>query len=137
MKVFWPWLIAIIEFGVIIYLVTSIIPKIEQPIQEPVVATQAASEASPSAQPSPKEAAKLKISDQVTLLINTKLRDKPGGELIQTLGLSEVLELVEGPISKDDSWWWKARVVSTTEARMEQFGSLTGYIAEGTWLKKK
>ncbi|OGY27962.1 MAG: hypothetical protein A3F33_01155 [Candidatus Woykebacteria bacterium RIFCSPHIGHO2_12_FULL_43_10] len=137
MKLFLPWLIAFVEMLVIIYLVSSIIPKVNETYPEPVTQAVSETESSPSAKMVPKEAAKFVIGDQVTLLINTKLRDKPGGELIQTLGLSEVLELTEGPVVKDDSWWWKAKVVSTSESRMEQFGGLTGYIAEGSWLKKK
>ena len=92
---------------------------------------------SSAAEEKPLQDSKFKVGDMTTLTLNSNLRDKPGGELIQTLSREETLELTEGPLSAKGSWWWKAKVASTSAEKADQLLGLTGYMAEGYWLKKK
>lgn len=132
-----PWLISIAEFVIIIYLLLSWVNKIPEPGAQVAkgealqVATSSAQEEKPSID------SRFKVGDTVNLTVNTNLRDKPSGELIQTLSREEVLELAEGPIAKKGSWWWKTRIASTSAEKSDLLLNLTGYISEGYWLKKK
>lgn len=126
-----------VEFVIIIYLLVSWVNKIPEPgapvakQDSPQVASFAAQEEKPSID------SRFKVGDRVTLTVNTNLRDKPSGELIQTLSREEDLELTEGPVAKKGSWWWKARIASTSAEKSDLLLNLTGYISEGYWLKKK
>lgn len=132
-----PWLIAIAEFVFIIYLLLSWVNKIPEPgvqvakEEKTQVATSTAQEEKPSVD------SRFKVGEMVNLTVNTNLRDKPSGELIQTLSREEVLELTEGPVAKKGSWWWKARVASSSAEKSDLLLNLSGYISEGYWLKKK
>lgn len=125
------------EFVIIIYILLSWVNKIPEPgvqvagQETPQVATSTAQEEKPNID------SRFKTGDTLNLTVNTNLRDKPSGELIQTLSREEVLELTEGPVAKKGSWWWKVRIASTSAEKSDLLLNLTGYISEGYWLKKK
>lgn len=142
MGFFWrifPWLLAIAEFGLIIFILVNWVGPSSKEADTTQVSTPSPTTTSSSAiiEEKPATESTFKSGDSVTVSINTNLRDKPGGELIQTISKEETLDLVDGPFSAKGSWWWKTKVASTSATKADQLLGLTGYISEGYWLKKK
>src|SRR3990167_6683683 len=107
MEKFWrifPWVLSLGEFVIIIYLLVSWVNKLPEEPRLPSPIPEATTSASPaSSEENPVMESKFKIGDRVGIAVNTNLRDKPSGELIQTLSKDEELELTDGPIAKKGS----------------------------------